>query len=127
MPTIAFDLEPQKPKGRKNKKNESVILVECSGPGNVPRNASGASVEKIAEDMEKHLKPLSKLGNMIRESLTDTLTDINNPAKIEVEFGLELKAEAGFMKILAGSSTANFKVTLTWENKKEVANAKVLQ
>src|ERR1700744_4086900 len=121
MPTIAFNLEPKKTKRKRFKQNGSVILVECSGPGNVPRNASGLAVENIAEDMEKHLKPLAKLGTMLRESLTD----INNPAKIEVEFGLELKAEAGFMKILAGSSTANFKVTLAWENKKEVANAKI--
>jgi hypothetical protein len=35
------------------------------------------------------------------------------PEEIGVEFGLELSAEAGAF-IAAASSTANFKVTLTW-------------
>jgi Trypsin-co-occurring domain 1 len=38
---------------------------------------------------------------------------VDAPEEIGVEFGLELRAEAGAF-IAAASSTANFKVTLTW-------------
>jgi hypothetical protein len=91
------------------------VLVEVSGPGNVPQNASWWSINEKAVDLKKHLKPLLAVAETVRTSLAE----FNNPSGLEIEFGVELGGEAGIPKILSGSTKANFKITLKWENKEK--------
>jgi Trypsin-co-occurring domain 1 len=109
MSTVAYKLSSKR-KGR-----DRLVLVESSGPGNVPRNASKPVLAKAAAAMEEELKPLAALAETIR----DALIAVNNPEKIEVEFGVELGGSLGVPLVTAGSAKANFKITLTWVNREE--------
>lgn len=110
MPTVVYKISSTR-RGRK----KELILVESSAPGNVPRNASKAMLEKAAGAMEQELKPLA----MVAQTVRDALVAANNPGKIEVEFGVELGGSMGVPLVTAGSAKANFKVTLTWMNQKQ--------
>lgn len=114
MPTIAYKILPKRGSKKKNKKPQ-LVLVEVSGPGNVPQNASWWSINEKAVDLKKHLKPLLAVAETVRTSLVE----FNNPSGLEIEFGVELGGEAGIPKILSGSTKANFKITLKWENKEK--------
>jgi hypothetical protein len=110
MPTVVYNLSSARKRGKKQ-----LILVETSAPGNVPRNASKAMLEKAAGEIEQQLKPLAKVAEAVR----DALVAANNPGKIEVEFGVELGGQMGLPLVTSGSAKANFKITLVWTNEKE--------
>jgi Trypsin-co-occurring domain 1 len=90
------------------------ILVEVDagivGPvtrGLDDRHRVADQAQQTFEQAIARVQPAAQtLVNRLR-TLADT------PEEIVVEFGLELSAEAGAF-IAAASSTANFKVTLTW-------------
>ena len=110
MPTVVYNLSPTRKGSKKH-----LILVETSAPGNVPRNASKAMLEKAAGQIEQELRPLAKMAEAVRDSLVAA----NNPGKIEVEFGVELGGSLGIPLVTSGTAKANFKITLVWTNEKE--------
>ncbi|MBE7496854.1 MAG: hypothetical protein HS117_18080 [Verrucomicrobiaceae bacterium] len=97
-------------------KNQKLVLIESTGPGNVPRNASRKVVAKAAIELEQHIEPITTLAESIRKKLQE----LNNPGKIAIEFGVELGVEGGIPLITGASAKGNFKVTLEWENTKTV-------
>jgi hypothetical protein len=113
MSTVAYKVTTR----RNGRKKEQLILVESSGPGNVPRNAAFGLIKKAAVELGKQMEPLSAVAETIRKALIAA----HSPTKVEMEFGIELGGESGIPTILVGSSKANFKVTITWENKQPEA------
>jgi hypothetical protein len=91
---------------------QQYILVESSSIGNIPRNAAVPTVRKAAENLADHLAPLSAVAETVRKALFNA----NHPAEVEMEFGIELGGAAGIPTILAGTTKANFKVTVKWTN-----------
>jgi hypothetical protein len=90
------------------------ILVEVSagiaGPvtrGLGDRHGITEQAQQTFEQAVARVQPAAQALIRRLRSLADA------PEEIGVEFGLELSAEAGAF-IAAASSTANFKVTLTW-------------
>lgn len=108
MQTVAFKVG----KG----KHESFVLIETNGRGTVPRNAGRKKVQQAAKELEEHLDPIVTVAESIRKKLTE----LNNPGKISIEFGIELGVELDFV-ITAGSAKGNFKVTMEWVNEKPEA------
>jgi hypothetical protein len=96
-------------------KRQQLILVECAGRGNVPRNAARKTVAKAALELESHLEPITT----VAESIRKRLQELNNPGKIGIEFGIELGLDLGIPLVTLGSAKGNFKVTLEWENKEK--------
>jgi|HubBroStandDraft_6_1064221.scaffolds.fasta_scaffold2225204_1 hypothetical protein len=93
-------------------KNEELILVESTSRRGVPRDAARTTVQRVAQELSDQMGPISAVANTVRNAFVA----VNNPAEIEVEFGLELGGEAGIPVICGGSAKANFKITLTWKN-----------
>jgi hypothetical protein len=90
------------------------VLVQVdetpSGPvtrGLGDRQIVSEQAQRTFEQAVARVQPAAQALVRQLRSLADT------PEEIGVEFGLELSAEAGAF-IAAASSTANFKVTLTW-------------
>jgi len=110
MPVVVYKLASSR-----KEKGKQLILVESSGPGNVPRNAARTMLEKAAAAFEEELKPLATVADTVRSALMAA----NHPGKIEVEFGVELGGSMGIPLVTSGSGKANFKVKLTWENGKQ--------
>lgn len=95
-----------------------IVLFETTGPGNVPRLASSTAIEKLSgrlKDLRILMKPVSAVSNAIWEALLTA----NRPDEIEVEFGVEIGAEAGLPLITTGSAKAHFTIKLNWKNAKE--------
>lgn len=103
-------------------KNQKYVLIETTGRGNVPRNASTPVVKKAALMLDEHLDSVMVLVKSVR----DKLEELNRPGKIGVEFGIELGLDVSIPMITTGSAKGNFKVSLEWENppKKEVKGGK---
>jgi Trypsin-co-occurring domain 1 len=90
------------------------VLVEvdtgAAGPvtrGLGDRRGVTEQAQQTFEEAVARVQPAAQALVHRLRALADT------PEEIGIEFGLELSAEAGAF-IAAASSTANFKVTLTW-------------
>jgi hypothetical protein len=90
----------------------SSILVEVDAAGPVTRGLSDRRgvTEQAQQTFEQAVARVQPAAQALVRRLR-ALADA--PEEIGVEFGVELSAEAGAF-IAAASSTANFKVTLTW-------------
>jgi hypothetical protein len=89
-----------------------LVEVEGSAAGPVTRGLGDRHgvTEQARQTFEQAVARVQPAAQALVSRLR-TLAD--SPEEIGVEFGLELSAEAGAF-IAAASSTANFKVTLTW-------------
>lgn len=105
MPIISYKVQGAKGRDRQ------WILIESEARGNVPRNASRKHIMEAAEDFEKNLKPITALAESIRR----TLSELNNPGKIVIEFGIEIGLKVGIPVVTCGETKGNFKVTLEYE------------
>ena len=91
----------------------STVLVEVSdrSTGMATRGISGSGVTERAqrtfEDAIYRVQPA------MHAIVSHIQSAAQSPHEIQVEFGLNLHAEAGAF-IAAASATANFTVTLTW-------------
>ncbi|WP_158694603.1 CU044_2847 family protein [Streptomyces canus] len=91
----------------------NTILVEVSdqSTGVVTRGISGSNIsvraQRSFEDAIYRMQPA------IRAVFSHIQSATQSPNEIQIEFGLNLHAEAGAF-IAAASATANFTVTLTW-------------
>lgn len=105
MSYVAFTLR------KRGKKADAplMIMVQASGQGNVPRNASGAIAAKVAKEFEVALAPITP----VIESLRKTLV-ASKPDKVIVEFGVEFQGQIGIPIVTSGSATANFKILVEW-------------
>ncbi|WP_217242699.1 CU044_2847 family protein [Streptomyces sp. AC555_RSS877] len=89
------------------------VLVEVSGQsvGTVTRGIYGPSISERAqqtfEDAVHHVQPA------MRAIVSHIQSAAQSPDEIQVEFGLNMHAQAGAF-IAAAGATANFTVTLTW-------------
>ena len=90
-----------------------LIQVQDAAIEPVTRGLANHSVaersQRTFEEAISRVQPAAQALLSRLRGLTDT------PQEIGVEFGLELSAEAGAF-IAAASTTANFKVTLTWRH-----------
>jgi hypothetical protein len=90
-----------------------LIQVQDAAGGPVMRGLGDHTVvERSQRTFEEAVSRVQPAAQALLSRLRD-LADV--PEEIGVEFGLELSAEAGAF-IAAASSTANFKVTLTWRH-----------
>jgi hypothetical protein len=90
-----------------------LIQVQDAAVGPVMRGLGDqAVVERSQRTFEEAVSRVQPAAQALLSRLRG-LADV--PEEIGVEFGLELSAEAGAF-IAAASSTANFKVTLTWRH-----------
>ncbi|MER5381938.1 CU044_2847 family protein [Streptomyces sp. NPDC002688] len=91
----------------------STVLVEVSdqSTGVVTRGINGSNITERAqrtfEDAIYRVQPA------IHAVVSHIQSAAQSPNEVQVEFGLNLHAEAGAF-IAAASATANFTVTLTW-------------
>jgi hypothetical protein len=92
------------------------ILVEVDAAGPVTRGLGDRRgvTEQAQQTFEQAVARVQPAAQVLVSRLR-ALADA--PEEIGVEFGLELSAEAGAF-IAAASSTANFKVTLTWRRER---------
>jgi Trypsin-co-occurring domain 1 len=87
-----------------------LVEVDAAGPvtrGLGDRHGVSEQAQQTFEQAVARIQPAAQVLVSRLRAVADT------PEEIGVEFGLELSAEAGAF-IAAASSTANFKVTLTW-------------
>lgn len=104
MPIVAYKVKSSKAK------KEQYILIESSVGGNVPRNASVASIQKAAVALQESLEPISAVADAVFQTLRKA-----TPGKVEIQFGIELGGKTGLPLVVSGEAKANFQVTLTWE------------
>jgi Trypsin-co-occurring domain 1 len=105
---VPFPIEPG---------SAEVIWVEVDGDGQsqteleIPAGM-GALLENLPavsfDGALKQIKPATR-------AIMQTLTDLNNPEEISVEFGIKLNAKAGAL-FTSLDGEANFKVTVKWKN-----------
>jgi hypothetical protein len=94
------------------------IFVEVHAPttprsGPVTRGLNAEQVtERAKQTFQDALKSIQPAAQAIVTELRDTKYA---PDEIHVEFGLDLHAQAGAF-IAAASTTANFKIAVTWRN-----------
>jgi hypothetical protein len=99
------------------------ILVEVhettSAAGPVTRDLDGSKVTERAqhtfEDAVEHVEPAAQA------IITRLRGMAQAPDEVQVEFGLDLHAEAGAF-IAAASATANFKIAMTWRRSQSAAS-----
>src|SRR6478735_6112627 len=93
---------------------EVVVQVADDDPGSgmVTRGLrDSAVVQRVEQTFDE---ALSRVQPAVRSMLTQLRTPIDGPDEIEVEFGIQMSADVGAF-VAGASSTANFKVTLTWK------------
>jgi hypothetical protein len=97
----------------------TTILVEANVPeetGPVPAMRGGPSMpERAGQTFEAALDKIRPAAQVLIQKLR-ALHD--PPDEIEVEFGLNLNAQAGAF-IAAAGTEANYKVTLTWKREEK--------
>ena len=103
-----------------------LVQVDEAGSGPVTRGL-GDRVQLVGDDLfvtsvtaQSRLTFEAAIGRVqpAAQSLLDRLRSLADaPDEVGLEFGLELNAEAGAF-IASASSTANFKVTLTWRRER---------
>jgi hypothetical protein len=93
------------------------VLVEVAGgdTGPVTRGlGAGAVVEKAGATFEEALERVRPAV----QAVIGTLRTLSEPDQVTVQFGLDLRAEAGAL-IAQASTGANFSVSLTWRRQPE--------
>jgi hypothetical protein len=98
------------------------VLVEVADAGidgPVTRGLHpGATVERVADQAHRTFEEAVDRVQPAAESLIRRLRSLADaPEQVQVEFGVDLHAEAGAF-IAAASTGANFKVTLTWKRER---------
>ncbi|MEZ0449391.1 CU044_2847 family protein [Cellulomonas sp. ICMP 17802] len=94
---------------------EVVVQVDDGAdlPGMVTRGLrDGAVVQRVEQTFDD---ALSRVQPAVRAMLAQLRSPVDGPDQIEVEFGIQMSAEVGAF-VAGASSTANFKVTLTWKS-----------
>jgi hypothetical protein len=92
-----------------------VVQVDDDGgqqPGMVTRGLRDAAVVQRVE--QTFDDALSRVQPAVRSMLAQLRSPTDGPDEIEVEFGIQMSAEVGAF-VAGASSSANFKVTLTWK------------
>jgi hypothetical protein len=90
------------------------VLVEVNAAGAGPVTRGLGDRHMLTEQAQQTFEQAVARVQPAAQALVNRLRALADaPEEIGVEFGLELSAEAGAF-IAAASSTANFKVTLTW-------------
>ena len=98
-----------------------LVQVEDTAFGEPTRGLSGnAIVERSHRAFEQALAGIRPAAQAVIDAMRG-LADF--PDEVGVEFGVQLSAEAGAF-IASGSTTANFKVSLTWRRADASALAK---
>src|SRR5437879_59773 len=95
------------------------VLIEVAGGGADGRPTRGlhpgATVGRVADQAQHTFEEAVDRVRPAAESLVRHLRTLADaPEKVQVEFGVDLHAEAGAF-IAHASTGANFKVTLTWK------------
>jgi hypothetical protein len=87
------------------------ILVETADPGSGPVRAgrTGDTVRQLRETLHEMLQPVTETAEILLEHLAKA-----KPDELEVEFGIDLSAEAGVV-ITKARAGANVKVKMKWK------------
>jgi hypothetical protein len=87
------------------------ILVETAEPTDGPVRAgrAGDAVRELRETLHDLLQPVTETAEILLEHLAKA-----KPDELEVEFGIDLSAEAGVV-ITKARAGANVKVKLKWK------------
>lgn len=98
-----------------------LVQVDRGAPGPVTRGLGGRAVTEQAqqtfEEAVRRVRPAAQALVACLRGLGD------GPDEVEVEFGLQLNAEAGAF-IASASTGANFKVSLMWHRLSPSAGAR---
>ncbi|MCX4762324.1 CU044_2847 family protein [Streptomyces sp. NBC_01275] len=91
----------------------STVLVEVSDQsiGTVTRGINGSTISERAQQTFE--EAVHRLQPAMQAVVSHLQSATQSPDEVQVEFGLNLHAQAGAF-IAAASTTANFTVTLTW-------------
>ncbi len=88
-----------------------VQVDEDARPGGVTRGLGNRVVEQAQESFEQ---AVDRVQPAVQALLSRLRQVAETPEEVQVEFGLQLSAEAGAF-VAAASSTGNFRVTMTWK------------
>lgn len=97
---------------------DEMIRVEVE-TGGVSRRGTQAVVESATMAFEQALGKLKPMCAAIVRQVRDAA---EQPEEIEVEFGIKLSAEAGFI-LTSASGEANLKISVTWKRKDQKIEA----
>ncbi len=92
------------------------VLIEVEDAKGLRPVSSGAgrTIKEAEESFETALESVKGLASSFHASLSEMA---QRPDAVTVEFSVKLSATAGVI-IASGSGEANFKIALTWENKR---------
>lgn len=94
------------------------VLVQVDEAGSGPVTRGLGDRHTVTEQARLTFEEAIGRVQPAAQSLLDRLRSLADaPDEVGLEFGLELNAEAGAF-IASASSTANFKVTLTWRRER---------
>ena len=94
--------------------NAPILIDFASSAGMREVSLKAPDLQKQSAEAMKNA--MNTIHNTAQE-VTDTIGSLAvKPSRVEVEFGITLKAEMGAL-IAKGEADAAFKVTLTWEPK----------
>jgi len=89
------------------------IVVEVAEPMNVP-TVRGLDGNVVAERAQMSFEAaVSRIRPAVQEVIGQLHALKDEPDEVEIEFGLDLHAEAGAF-VAQASADANFSITLTW-------------
>ncbi len=95
------------------------VLVEVEDTGQPGATRRGLTPGAVVERAQMSLDDAVEKIQPIAAAMIGKLRGMAQaPDEVEVEFGLSLSAQAGAV-LAAASTTANYKVTLTWRQPKE--------
>ena len=90
------------------------VLVEVSDASSAGPVTRGLGVDKVAEHAHRTFEEAVDRVRPAAQAIISRLRDLaDSPDQVQVEFGVGINAEAGGF-IASASTTANFKVTITW-------------
>jgi hypothetical protein len=91
-----------------------VEVTDTSSAGSAGPVTRGLGVDKVAEHAHRSFEDAVGRVQPAAQAIISRLRDLaDTPDEVQVEFGLGINAEAGGF-IASASTTANFKVTITW-------------
>jgi len=92
-----------------------LVQVEEDGPGG-GEVTRGWGDQRVVEQAQRSFEQaVGRVLPAVQALLTRLRALADTPEEIQVEFGVQLSAEAGAF-VVAASSTGNFRVTMTWRS-----------
>ena len=109
LPVAAFDID-----------DHTRVLIQTTpviAPAKPTPAPAGDEPAGISDELRRRLADTVEMVRPAASAVLESLKDINNPAKVELEFGIGISGEMNAF-IASSSADVSFKVKLTWDNPK---------